>query len=195
MRLWGGIGGVVFTVGLLAAMSILGDGPPENPSGAREYYDDLSGVVVYILIALAVSGLVWFAATLHRFTASVVSTAALVTGGGIVMVAIATLIGVGETANELKGFSFDTSLLDVVETTSYFLVTSGHAMLGLGAAAAGFAMLRTPTLPNWLGWFSIVAGLVGLASPAFLPMIVIWLWFVVTGGMLVAKRVDLVDAA
>lgn len=195
MRLWGGIGGIVFTVGVLAVIGILGDGPPENPSGAKEYYDDLSGVLVYVIATLAVAGLVWFAATLHRFTGSVVSTAALVTGGGIVMISFATLIGVGETANELKDFSFDTSLIDVVETTSYFLITSGHAMIGLGAAAAGFAMLRTATLPSWLGWFSIVAGLIALASPAFFPMAAIWLWAVVTGAILVAKRVDVADAA
>lgn len=190
MRNWGGIGGLVFTVALLASFSVFGDGPPENVKGAREYYEDLNSVTAYSLMMLAVAGLIAFAGALHRVIGSVVSTAALVTAGGMVLLSGASLVGMDEAADELKGFSYDTSLLDLVETTSYFTVTTAHAVMGLAAIAAGIMMLRVRTLPIWLAWFSIFAGAVGLASVAFMPMFLVWLWLVVTGFVLFIRSTD-----
>lgn len=186
-KLWSGLGGLAFAAGVIGVFAVLGDGPPESKSGAKEYFDDLQVGLGYGLGVLTAVGLAAFAAAIHRVTGSVIAVAALVAGGAMILLTLGTLLGLAETANEYKSFSYDTSLTELVDTTAYFLVTSAHAMIAIGALAAGLAMRTTASVPAWLTWFTIVVGVVGLASPAFFPMMLIWLWAAVTGIVLALR--------
>lgn len=56
---------------------------------------------------------------------------------------------------------------------------AGLAMLGLGT---GVAALRSATLPKWLGWASVVFGVLALAGSAgAIAFLVTPVWALVTG--------------
>ena len=57
---------------------------------------------------------------------------------------------------------------------------TGGAIL-LGAALVALALDGSAPLPSWLRWTTGIAGVLGLASPAFFPFFAVLLWAVVTG--------------
>ncbi|HEY1336992.1 MAG TPA: hypothetical protein VGF59_05750, partial [Bryobacteraceae bacterium] len=51
----------------------------------------------------------------------------------------------------------------------------------LGAALLVLAVNSSGELPTWLRWLTGVAGVLGLASPAFFPFFALLLWSLVIG--------------
>ncbi len=49
------------------------------------------------------------------------------------------------------------------------------------------AVLRARSLPTWLGWLGILAGISAIFSIFFLPWIVIGVWMIVAGVLLFAS--------
>ena len=61
-----------------------------------------------------------------------------------------------------------------------------HATGGAGAApmiiAASLAAMHAAAVPSWAGWLGVVAGILALASIAFLPQAAIAIWILVASG-------------
>jgi uncharacterized protein involved in cysteine biosynthesis len=61
-----------------------------------------------------------------------------------------------------------------------------HATGGAGAAAmiiaASLAAMRATAVPSWAGWLGVVAGILALASIAFIPQAAIAIWILVVSG-------------
>ncbi len=75
--------------------------------------------------------------------------------------------------------------LNVLGNDMWVPVVAGLAMLGLGT---GVAALRSATLPKWLGWVSVVFGVLALACPAGgIAFLVAPAWALVTGIVLICS--------
>ncbi len=62
---------------------------------------------------------------------------------------------------------------------------AGGVLLAL--ALLGFAAGARPVVPAWLRWFTLVAGVVGLASVAFFPFFILLIWSLVFGIWMLAS--------
>ncbi|MCW2955828.1 MAG: hypothetical protein JWO69_697 [Thermoleophilia bacterium] len=181
-----GLGGVIAPLAMLATFIFIGDGlPTEKPEELQQYLEDFEGLAVHALIVAAAASLVWFSTALYRVTASVVAVASMCAGAAPLLVCDVLLLAPSEAA-QLDDFEADLSSLEMWDTASYFALTNAHVLVGLAAIAFGVSA-RRHGLPAWLGWFSIVAGAIGLASAAFFPMLVVWLWLLVTGATLLLR--------
>lgn len=68
------------------------------------------------------------------------------------------------------------------------VVTYGVAGPLLGVALIMFGLQKAMAAPAWVGWFTVVAGVFGLASPAFFPSFILLLWSLVVGVWFLAAR-------
>jgi hypothetical protein len=50
--------------------------------------------------------------------------------------------------------------------------------------ATSAVALRTGLLPRWFGWLGILVGVVQLFALFFFPILLFWLWILVTGALL-----------
>src|SRR5687768_13243854 len=99
------LGGILFVACVVATFTLLGDGPPENVEGASKYYDDLNVGAVLALLVVATAGLTAFAAAFERVIGCITAISSIVAGGAVVLVSGMLLVGMAESANELKDFS------------------------------------------------------------------------------------------
>ncbi|MCW2962126.1 MAG: hypothetical protein JWM90_2513 [Thermoleophilia bacterium] len=190
--IWSGLGGIITVMAMILSFIFIGDGmPTEEPSELASYLDDFEGLWVHALIVVAAAGLVWFATALHRVTGSLVAVGSLCGAAALLLICDVILLAPTEAA-QLDAFTPDVSSLEVWDTAAYFALTNAHVLVGFAAIAFGAEVLRQ-SLPAWLGWFSVVTGVIGLASAAFFPMLVLWLWLVVTGAVLMARPVEVVE--
>jgi hypothetical protein len=67
-----------------------------------------------------------------------------------------------------------------------FIFGSGSALLGFGLIVLMLASRRT--LPGWLRWLTLVAGVCGIAGPAFFTFFVVLIWAIAVGVWLIAAR-------
>jgi hypothetical protein len=75
-----------------------------------------------------------------------------------------------------------------------FIFGSGSALLGFGLIA--LALGSQQTLPRWLRWTTLVAGVCGVAGPAFFTFYLVLVWSIVVGGwLLLAGRVSSAETA
>ena len=72
----------------------------------------------------------------------------------------------------------------ISEVGVVFIFGSGATMLGLALIALMIG--SRGTLPAWLRWSTLVAGLCGIAGLAFFPFFLLLLWAVVVGAWLLA---------
>jgi hypothetical protein len=69
-----------------------------------------------------------------------------------------------------------------------FIVLFAADGITLGAALLAFAIGGRALIPGWLRWVTVVAGVLGLASPAFFPFFALLLWGIVFGVWALASR-------
>jgi hypothetical protein len=87
------------------------------------------------------------------------------------------------------------------QSVVYLFTQAGFAVIfGAGGILLAFAVLSLAagggaTLPAWLRWLTIVAGVLGLASVAFFPFFFLLLWSIVFGIWTLASRPSEASAA
>jgi len=75
---------------------------------------------------------------------------------------------------------------------TYVLAQVGWViMFGVGGTFLGLTLIALmlgsrQTLPAWLRWFTLIAGVLGLASMAWIPHFALLLWSLVIGVWLIA---------
>ena len=62
------------------------------------------------------------------------------------------------------------------------LHATGVAGAGALIIAASLAAMRAAAVPSWAGWLGVVAGILALASIAFLPQAAIAIWIFVVSA-------------
>jgi uncharacterized protein DUF4386 len=196
---WAALGGLLYVVLFVVGTILLVGGEPNgdaSPTEVARWYAD-SGHrdrinVGWILTGLGLFFFLWFLAALRNALLRLVGDGfltTLATVGGAVYAALA-LASVAVNA-ALKTMSDDTyhhqvypELVHAANDAGYVLHSTGGVGIGAMMIAASLAVLRARTVPAWLGWAGVAAGIIALASIAFVPWFVIALWLVVASALL-----------
>jgi hypothetical protein len=199
---WTPMSGALFVVLIVVGFVVGGSSPDTDAPDAKiaaylakSSNQDRNFVAFFILMA-AMLALIWFYSTLRSRLAQADGGAggrgALAFGAGVasavfLVTAICLFISTVITASDTKKFPVDPGLFRLTEDLGYLLwIASAYAgALAIWATAA--VVMRTRALPRWYAWFSIVAGIISLASFLFFPTFVYWLWILVTGILLTAR--------
>jgi hypothetical protein len=173
-RFWsllGALGGVYAVLFLIATFLLGQPGTGTAGAGVVKYYHDhrTAEIIGVFAVAFAVVALTFFLASLRRtlsatdegrFLANVVTAGGAVYAIGLLMMAAIT-VALTDTANDNMPGAAQT--LNVLGNDMWLPVVVGLALLGLGTGASA---LRSATLPKWLGWVSVVFGVLALSGPA-----------------------------
>lgn len=170
--------GVTFAIGLFTA----GDVPPVDASGAEviDHYDD-AGPVFAAVAAAGLSGvlLLFFAGALRGRLRDTGPEwlATVVFGGGAVVATGLGLFGMTQFAL-IDAAELDqpevAQALNILDNDNFLPVMVGLTTMLLATA---WRTLTTRALPRWLGWVSLVLGVVALAGPAgFVAFLLFPVW-------------------
>jgi hypothetical protein len=183
-----GCGGVGFGVLFLAAMFV------GNPPGGNYSASEVAGYVahghrmaVFASVYLAIAGAVCLISLLVGLRERLADSAGarLFWGCGLAgAAALATGFCITAT-NPLSltlggGKALDPKVMYAFSQTGMVVMFGAGAIL-LGAALVALALDASAALPTWLRWTTGIAGVLGLASPAFFPFFALLLWALVTG--------------
>jgi hypothetical protein len=114
------------------------------------------------------------------------STAVL--AGGILFIAGILMAGLTHSVLQLAAHDHQTSIaqtLNFIDSNNELPFLFGAAVTAL---AAGLSIVCGSNLPKWLGWLSIVIGIVCVAGPiSFFGLIAFAIWLPVSGFVISVK--------
>lgn len=139
------------------------------------------------LSAWAIVFFVFFAAVvwshLRPFEAARALAALALSGAGILAVGVASFAAfrwsLADTRNSLTPAAAQALNVLNEDFTWPFLI--GIAIFGIGV---GLAILRSRTLPVWLGWIAVVFGIAGVTPASFVAFLVLMAWTLVVSALL-----------
>jgi hypothetical protein len=188
--------GVVF-VALIVLAIIIGGETPDNSDSAQEigrYWKDHDTEQIWtsIIAAWSLIFFVWFAASLRgalrrvedgpgRLSAASFAGAAIATVG--LLLAFSFTFSIADGADELSPSALKT--LTVLSNGIFLPIAVGFAIFFL---ATGILAVRSRLLPAWLGWLTIVLGIVCVTPVGFFALLVGLLWILVLSIMLYLGR-------
>ncbi len=194
-RFWSRLGvlGGAYAVLFVIANILIGNEPATGAAAGTvlRYYHthratEMAGVFT---AALAIVALTFFLASLRhtlsrtdegRHLANVVTAGGAVYAVGLMLMAALTVALVDAANDHLSGTA---QTLNVLSNDMWVPVVVGLSLLGLGT---GVSALRSATLPTWLGWASVVLGVLALAGPAGgIAFLLAPVWALVTGIVIV----------
>jgi hypothetical protein len=187
------LSGVVFFVLIAVTFALANDTPGTDKSTAEtvSYWSahDTRLIVSAVLGTLAVIFLTWFAGTLRSALLraeggegrlSMLAFAGILTiaiSGGI---ASALQFTAADTVNDVPATV--TQTISVLNEDFFFPFVAGGVVLMFASALATF---RFGALPRWLGWASIVIGILSIAGPAgFIGFLLTIVWILVVSVVL-----------
>jgi hypothetical protein len=200
---WGPLTGILSVAFMLAAFLVASNTPDTNASDAKivTYFDKSSHQTQQLVgVFLFLAGILLFLAFVSVLRSRLAATegqpgrlAPLALGAGVAnavfwFTAIALFVGPGLTAGDTDKFHLDPNTFRLFNDTGFvFFVAAGTAGALVVWATSAVAM-RSGLLPRWFGWVGVVVGILNLVTFFFIPTFVYWLWIVVTGALLTARR-------
>ena len=200
---WAGLGGILYVALFIVGTILSYSGQPDTSSAPAKivaYYKD-SGhrdkiVAGWFVVIVAVFFFLWFLGAVRQAVRRLDGDSVLVsvTALGGAAYAACTLIAVSiNTA--IKTMSDDTyrhtvypGLVHAADDTGYVTHSAGGAAIGAMIIAVSFALLRARAVPTWLGWLSVLAGVVAVVSIFFFPWFVIAVWILIASGLLLRAQ-------
>jgi hypothetical protein len=187
---WMALMGPLFLVLLVVVLALAGDTPADDASGQKviDALGDHGDATLWgaFLSAPLVAALLIFVGWLRLSFGREVGAPRKVLQYGAVIYAVGLLLNAVVALAE-QGAAHD-KRGDVAETlnrlagTLWLPVVVGAGVLLIGG---GLSMLRTASMPSWLGWIGLVVGVVSLLGPGgFLGFFVAPLWVAGTGLLL-----------
>jgi hypothetical protein len=189
-----GIGAVAFAV-----LPVIGMFLANPPGGSYSVHDSVKyaakghHTAVFVSVYFVLAGAIGLVVLLSRLRESIGGRFASVfwglgVGGAAVYVAGYALVAALPVALTYGGAN---SGLTTTPSLTYILSESGWAiMFGAGCTLIGAALVTfafaSPTVPAWVRWTALVAGICGIASVAWFPYFVMALWALVIGVWLIA---------
>jgi hypothetical protein len=186
------LSGVVFAVIFYVAVFGFGDTPSADDKTAKvvKFWTDNDGqqIAVAIMAVIASIFFVWFAGAVRERLAEAEAGSgrrSTTVYAGALLFVVGLLISAGltftvaDTAGDVPPTV--TQTLSALEEDFFFPFVGGLAVLYLGAAAA---ILTAGGLPRWLGWVSLVLGVVCLTPVGWVPFLLSGLWTAVTAVIL-----------
>jgi hypothetical protein len=159
----------------------------KGPEILANYHKHSDGTLAAgLLWSIGVLLFIWFLGSLRsRYLTAEGSTGrltALAYGGGIAASAIAMLIPVADEVGALNKNDFDASGASVLHHFSDGFFIATEYTLPVFFFASAILALRYAALPKWIGWFSVLIGVVLLIGPigwaAFIFATPIWVLIV-----------------
>jgi hypothetical protein len=193
--------GIVYAVVFAVGYVLAGGGPSATASGATvvRYYTThkTSEIVAVFAVAIASVAFVLFASSLRRFLTrsndsgvlnSAITAGSAVYASGVLFVAMLT-IGLVDAAKHSMGGAAQT--LNLLSSDDWVPVVAGISMTAL---ATGVLSLRTGALPRWLGWVSIVLGILAIAGPVGgIAFLLFPVWTLVLAAVIIRRASDVAD--
>jgi hypothetical protein len=180
------LGGALFGVMMIVGVLVTGEPLDTDASGEEviKHYDDAKYFVGIIMLALGAVVFMFFAAALrkHVATRGPEWLAALVFGGAIVFTV--GLAGFASSQFALVDAADQKAVgaaqaLNIIDNNNFPPAVIGACVLLLGMAAH---ILQSRSLPRWIGWASLVIGILALAGPlGILAFILFAPWSIVVG--------------
>jgi hypothetical protein len=184
--------GVVF-VALIVLAIVVGGETPDNSDSAQEIGsfwkdNDTEQIWSSIIGAWSLVFFVWFAASVRsalrrvedgpgRLSAVSFAGAVIATVG--LLLALSLTFSLADGADELSAGALKT--LTVLSNGIFLPIAAGFALFFI---ATGILAVRSRLLPVWLGWLTIVLGIVCLTPAGFLALLVGLVWVVAVSVML-----------
>lgn len=192
--------GVLFTVLAVVGILVGGDVPDTDASAAEilDHYED-EGPVFVGVIALLLAGvaLLFFAGALRRHFAAVGPDwlAAVVFGGAVVLAAglgifLSSQVALADAADNQQDASLQA--LNILDNTNF-----GAAVVGLATIylASAWHVLASRSLPVWIGWLSLLLGILAVAGPlGFVAFLAFPIW-VLIASITLFRRVTAIAPA
>jgi hypothetical protein len=192
---WAALGGAAYVVLFVVGVVLLFGGEPDSaaaPAKIISYYSD-SGHrthmnIGWMLASLGVFAFLWFLSALRGVVRGLEGEdgflTSLTTIGGAIYAAL-TLAGLAVNAG-IRTMSDDTyrhtvypGLIHAADDAGWVLHASSAAGAAAMILAATIAAMRAGAVTRWVGWLSVVAGILTLGLIAFFPWFVLALWILV----------------
>ncbi len=165
--------------------------------------DDSFGAFSSFATAVGLIAMLWFslglALLLRRYDGELPWRSTFLAGAGVISVVSgqiaswdAAVYRSDDIDPQVSRYAFDLGNLSFA---------NGWVASGAVGICAGLLVLRSRDLPQWLGWFAIVAGVgsvlaraVWTEGYAFVPVTTLWVWIAVTSVLLVLGRFAVTDS-
>ena len=173
---------VPFWIAAVILISVKAEGS-KGPKILVSYQQHSDGILLAgLLWSIGILLCIWFLGSLRSHYLAAEGEpgriAALAYGGGIAASVIAMLIPVGDEVGALNKDDIDASGAAVLHHFSDAFFVGAEYALSLLFFASAILVLRYAVLPRWLGWLSLVIGIVLLIGPigwaAFIFATPIW---------------------
>jgi hypothetical protein len=196
---WAGLAGVIYVVLFVGGSILSFAGQPDTgdpPAKLIAYYSD-SGhrdkvLFGWLIAIVGVFFLLWFVAGVRQYMRRINANGTLITlatVGGAVYAAL-TLAGRSLDA-AFKSMSDDTfrhqvfpELIHAGDDAGYVLHAAGGVGLGALIIAISMAAMGAGRIPGWVGWLSMLVGVLAVFSVFFLPLFLNAIWLLVAGFLL-----------
>ncbi|WP_433328399.1 DUF4386 family protein [Spirillospora sp. CA-294931] len=190
-----GIAVLAGTVLYIVPSALHGNPPIDSAAQTLEYVRDrptwrpahMINIAAVLLWAVSFTALTRLAAPASRFLGTAVT--AVATAAAAVFAVYFSVHAFGLTTAADQYFERGANRAAILERTETLLIVLGstaftaQAMLGALVALTGYTLTRSRTLPPWLGWWAVLAGLGWLTGALFISFAVIvpftaltWAW-------------------
>ncbi|MDX6628667.1 MAG: hypothetical protein QOH00_913 [Gaiellales bacterium] len=194
---WGAALGIVGVIAWAIAF-VVGNGSPGTSDSdakiaswlASSSNQDSQITAFFLFLAGTLCAIGFFAAVRERLAASGhAEMGALAFGAGIAssvmgMLAIVMFTAPSFVASDTRSSDVTPSMFRVLSDMGYQCWVVGAVIGAIVVWATSAVALRTGLLPRWFGWLGILVGVVQLFALFFLPILLFWLWILVTGALL-----------
>jgi len=203
---WVGVAGIVAAVLFVPGFFLMGGTPEYNAPDAEwvDWFDkdaNTTGAVIatLIMVVAALTIIVFAAGLAARLRAAGGQRAnAVMLVGAAVAAGTAFMVGAMTTSALAGAIAFapdfpvpgpeDIYVAKAIEQIGFGIVlVAGGWSSALMVAIASFSARRTGQLPTWLTTGGIVVAVLLLASIAFLPLLLLPIWLLVTGIVLLGQ--------
>jgi hypothetical protein len=199
---WAALAGVAYIIlFVVGVILIYSDTPDSDSSPAKviSYYSDGGHrdriSVGWILVGLGVFFFLWFLSALRQVVRRLEGDDGFLTGlttigGGIyatlTLAAVAVEVGVRTMSDDTFHHQVYPGLIHAADDATWMLHASGGAGIGAMIIATSIAALRAGSVPGWVGWLSVAAGIIALGLIVFFPWFVVAIWILAASiGMFV----------
>jgi len=177
--------GVLFSVVMVVGFLVGGETPDTDASAAEifDHYED-EGPIFIGVIALLIAGvlLVFFAGVLRRHLAAVGPEwlATVVFGGAVAVAAglgifLSSQVALADAADNNQEGALQT--LNILDNSNFGPVVIGLTVMYLASA---WHVLVSRSLPVWIGWISLLLGIVALLGPlGFIAFLAFPIWVII----------------
>jgi hypothetical protein len=192
---WAALAGVAYVVLFVVGVILIYNGTPDSSSAPAKilaYYSD-SGHRDRMNFGWAIAGLgifffFWFVSALRQTVRRLEADDGFLTGltaiggavyGALTLVALGIEVGIRTMSDDTYHHTVYPGLIHAADDAAWVIHAGGGAGLAAMIIAASLAGLRAGAVPKWLGWISVVVGILSLVLVVFFPWFLAALWILV----------------